>query len=269
MLARDRAIEVAGPILTQSTQLTEEDLLACANGNSQEWLLAISKRASLSQVLGDLLVTQGNPEVVHSVAKNEGAQFSSAGFGMLVEKSKDDEALAGSLVVRKDIPQKYAFSLACNASEGIFKDIVHATVLAREAESKRDYKQSKALFESILHSGKPIEHAIYYFAMSGKLDETIVGLSVLCHLPIEAIGKIMVDKRVGNDRILIFAKYAGLPWQTAKLILQLRWGESGLSPEEFETARQYFDQLESATVQRLVRFYQVKHGVAEPIRLTP
>jgi hypothetical protein len=260
VLARDQAIEVAGPMLTQSTQLTEEDLLACANGKSHEWLLAISRRASLSEALSDLLVTQGNHEVVHSVAENEGARFSDAGFGKLVEKSIDDEHLADSIALRKDIPQKYLPSLGNNASGAVFKKIVQAIVLAREAEIKRDYTQAKALFESIQHSGKPIEPAIYDFARSGKLDETIVALSVLCRLPIEAVGNIMADKRINNDTILVLAKCAGLPWQTAKLILHLRCGELGLAPEEIETARQYFDQLQAATAQRAIRFYQARHA---------
>jgi hypothetical protein len=48
-LARDESIEVAGPILSQSPRLTDDDLLALAACDSQERLLAISKRATISQ----------------------------------------------------------------------------------------------------------------------------------------------------------------------------------------------------------------------------
>ena len=75
-LARDDSIEVAGPVLTHSNRLTEEDLVACVKGRSQDRLLAVSKRTSLSETIGDLLVTEGNQEVVRSVAKNQGARFS-------------------------------------------------------------------------------------------------------------------------------------------------------------------------------------------------
>lgn len=262
-LARDRAIEVAGPMLTQSTQLTEEDLLACANGKSHEWLLAISRRASLSEALSDLLVTQGNREVVYSVAKNEGARLSSAGFGKLVEKSMDDEMLAISIGLREDIPQKYITKLGCNAAGAAFKNLVHAIVLAQEAKIKRDYTQATELLDSILHSGELVEPAIYDFARSGKFDETVVALSFLCHLPIEAVGNIILDKRVNHDLILNLAKSAGLPWPTAKAILQLRYGESSLSPEEIETERQYFNQLQVTTALRTVRFYQVRHAASK------
>ena len=80
MLARDRAIEVAGPILSQSNRLTDEDLLAIARDNSQERLLAISKRATLSEKVSDVLVTRGNRDVVLSVTQNEGARFSDTGY---------------------------------------------------------------------------------------------------------------------------------------------------------------------------------------------
>jgi uncharacterized protein (DUF2336 family) len=62
-LARDPSIEVAGPILAQSIRLTDDDLLAIAQDNGQEngqdRLLAISKRAAISEAISDILVTRG------------------------------------------------------------------------------------------------------------------------------------------------------------------------------------------------------------------
>jgi uncharacterized protein (DUF2336 family) len=48
-LAHNESIEVAGPILSLSSRLSDEDLLAIASGKSQDRLLAISKRSSLSE----------------------------------------------------------------------------------------------------------------------------------------------------------------------------------------------------------------------------
>ena len=71
-LARDESIEAAGPILAHSPRLTDEDLLAIAAGDSQERLLAISKRAALSEPVSDALVSRGNRDVVLSVTRNAG-----------------------------------------------------------------------------------------------------------------------------------------------------------------------------------------------------
>jgi uncharacterized protein (DUF2336 family) len=281
-LARDESIEVAGPVLSQSTRLTEEDLLACAKGKGQDRLLAISKRASLSEELSDILVIEGNSEVVRSVAKNEGARFSPAGFGKLVERSQGDDELAVSVGMRKDIPKEHFDALVSKASETVFRRLaasnpamaveVNRVLLdltghkgAAEPRIKRDYTQARKLFDQIQRGSQPVDPAVRDFAKSGKFEETVVALAVLCHLPVEAVEHVMTDKRVDNDLVLILAKGAGLSWQTTKLILSLRAGDAGPSPQALEKAYQHFERLQAATAQRVVRFYQVRAAAGEKI----
>ena len=76
ILALDDAIEVAGPVLSQSEQLDYGALIEGAKTKSQEHLLAISRRRSLVEPVTDVLVDRGNSEVALSVAKNPGARFS-------------------------------------------------------------------------------------------------------------------------------------------------------------------------------------------------
>ena len=276
-LARDESIEVAGPVLAQSNRLTEEDLLACAKGNSQERFLAISKRASLSETLGDMLVMQGNKEVVRSIAKNEGARFSSAGFGELVQKSTDDVELAVSFGLRKDIPKEHFHALISKASEAVFQKLAASNpAAAREVnrvllditgvpkiKATYEYKEAKAHFDLAQRAGEPIDAIVRSFADSGKFEETVVALSVRCHLPVDAVENIMMDKRADNGMVLILAKSSGLSWQTAKLILQMRCGRAKLSPQATETARKDFERLQVASAQRVIRFYQVRHAAGE------
>lgn len=282
-LAHDESIEVAGPILSQSTRLTEDDLVACANGKSQDRLLAISKRAVLSEKLSDILVIQGNSEVVRSVAKNEGARFSQAGFGKLVERSRGDDELAFSVGMRKDIPKEHFDALVSKASDAVFKKLAASNpamaaevnrVLfnltghkgAAEPKIKRDYTAAKKIFDLVQRANQPVDPAVRDFAKSGKFEETVVALAALCHLPVESVEHIMTDKKVDNDLVLILAKGAGLSWQTAKLILNLRAGDAGNSPQALEKAREHFERLQAATAQRVVRFYQVRHAAGEKTR---
>ena len=122
-LARDQAISVAGPVLSQSQRLTDTDLLACCDSGDQARLLAVSKRASLNEAVGDMLVTRGDRDVVRSVARNVGARFSHAGFGKLVEQSVNDEELAVSVGLRHDIPKAHFHALVSKASEVAFKKL--------------------------------------------------------------------------------------------------------------------------------------------------
>jgi uncharacterized protein (DUF2336 family) len=281
-LARDELIEVAGPVLSQSARLTEEDLLACANGSKgQDRLLAISKRATISEAVSEVLVARGDRDVVRSVARNEGARFSQKTFGKLVERSADDEELAVSVGMRKDIPKEHFDALVSKASEAVFKklaagnpamaaevnrvlfDLTGHKRTAEQPKVKRDYTHAKRLFDLVQRANQPVDPAVREFAQAGKFEETVVALSALCALPIAAVENIMTDRSLDNDIVLILAKGSGLSWQTTKLILQLRGGEGGLSPQALEKAFQHFERLQAATAKRVVRFYQVRQAATD------
>ena len=94
MLAGDDEIKVAYPVLAQSERLDEATLVRSARSKSQDHLLAISRRKSLSKLVTEVLVERGNKQVVLSTAKNPGAKFSEASFFLLVKRSDGDDALA-------------------------------------------------------------------------------------------------------------------------------------------------------------------------------
>ena len=278
-LARDDAIAVAGPILAQSTRLTDEELIACARGDSQDRLFAISQRMSISETVSDLLVERGNQEVVRSVARNEGARFSDGGFGRLVERSSDDDELAVSVGLRKDIPQDHFRALISKASEAVFKKLAASNpAVAGEvnrvlfdltghdvkagADEPRDYAKAKAAFDDLQRSGQPIEAAVQAFASAGKFEEIVVILANLCRLPTEAVERILSDKQADGDIALLLMKAADITWPTAKLVLEMR---GNLSRQAIETAYKHFERLQTTTAQRVVRFYQVRHTSGEKV----
>lgn len=80
-LAFDDSIEIASPVLRYSERLDVQALVATARSKSQEHLLAISLRKSISEPVTDVLVERGDQRVLNSVTINPGARFSeSASF---------------------------------------------------------------------------------------------------------------------------------------------------------------------------------------------
>ena len=251
-LANDTAIEVAGPMLSQSNRLSEEDLLACANNGGQDRLLAISKRGSISEAVSDALVTRGNSDVVRSVAQNGGARFSTRGFGKLVERSIEDEALALCVGMRKDIPKDHLQSLIMRASEAVSRKLVAGNPAAaaevdrvlhgmtgnpREAKRPaRDYKYAESLLASIKTSAAPIEPIVQQFAKAGRFEETVMALADTCRLPLAAVDHIMTDQRPENQLPIVLCKAAGFSWPTTKCVLQLQRAETSVSPGAWEAA---------------------------------
>jgi uncharacterized protein (DUF2336 family) len=276
-LARDESIEVAGPILSRSNRLTDEDLLAIASDNSQERLLAISKRSNLSEKISDVLVTRGNRDVVLSVTRNEGARFSDAGYGKLVDRSINDEVLAICVSMRKDIPQEHFNALIAKASEVVFEklaasnphavhevhrvltDITGQDTIA-QPKTKRDYREAMAQFDAVRNSGAPVDPVVCEYAAKGKFEETVAALSALSNAPSKLVESVMNDSRAESDFALILAKAAGLSWPTTKQICILRRKAFRYSPQAIDAARHNFDRLQPATAQRLVRFYNERHS---------
>jgi len=61
-LAFDDAIEVARPVLEESTRLDDDTLIANARSKSQAHMLAISKRQVIGESVTDVLVARGDRE---------------------------------------------------------------------------------------------------------------------------------------------------------------------------------------------------------------
>jgi hypothetical protein len=276
-LARDDSIEVAGPILSLSSRLSDEDLLAIASGNSQDRLLAISKRSSLSEKVSDVLVTHGNRDVVLSVTRNEGARFSDAGYSKLVDRSINDEVLAICVSMRKDIPQEHFNALIAKASEVVFEKLaasnphavyeVHKVLTditgqdpSGQPRISRDYREAAAQFDVVRRSGTPADPVVCDYAKTGKFEETVAALSALSGAPIKLVESVMNDGRPENDFTLILSKAANLSWPTVKHICILRRKVLRFSPQAIEHARHSFERLQMATAQRLVRFYNERHA---------
>lgn len=292
-LARDESIDVAGPILSRSARLTDEDLLAIAADSSQERLLAISTRDALSENVSDALVSRGNREVVLSVTRNEGARFSDSGYGALVDKSLDDEVLAICVGMRKDIPRAHFHTLICKASEVVLAKLAAGNPAAvrevrqvlsditgqdRASKPRAEGGRGAAMqaFEIARRTGQPADALVSGFASTGKFAETVGALATLSRTPFELVEHVMSDRRSDNDFALLLAKAAGLSWPTALQICILRRGPGGLPPLAIEAARRNFERLQTATAQRVIRFYNERQtavanfaSLAQQIQATP
>jgi uncharacterized protein (DUF2336 family) len=275
-LATDDLIEVAGPVLTQCARLDDEDLIRTARIKGQPHLLAIAQRTSLNEAVTDVLVTRGDREVMHSVAKNDGARFSDTGFGVLVERANGDDTLADRIGRRPDIPRRHFVDLVAKASDAVRKRLVAANPHAADhirhvvadiegkmkAAQARDYTAARARVETLQRDGKLGESEVHTFAKAGKFEDTAAALSLLSGLPIDVIEQAMLDDR--PDMLLIIAKAIGYCWATAKLLLLLRSGGRGASQQDLELALHSFDRLQVSTAQRAVSFYQTRQKSGLP-----
>src|SRR3974390_2186388 len=78
-LARHAEVEIATPVLASSGRLSERDLTEIAKSRGPGHLLAIAQRASLNDVLTDILISRGDVDVCKMLAANSDATFSENG----------------------------------------------------------------------------------------------------------------------------------------------------------------------------------------------
>jgi uncharacterized protein (DUF2336 family) len=103
-LASDNDIAIAGPILTQSNALTDEDLAAIVAEKGGSHLKAVIKRDRIGQAVSDLLLERNDRELLYKLAGNNDVRFSEVGIVKLVYAAKTDKALAEIVLGRKDLP---------------------------------------------------------------------------------------------------------------------------------------------------------------------
>lgn len=281
LLAFDDDIEVAQPILMHSERLQERDLLAHATTKSQQHLLAITRRKSLSEAVTDMLVERGDRDVVHSVVKNAGARFSDAGFRMLVTRSTGDDALATEVGMRSDIPRPHFLMLlekastavrarlaaenpaAGSAIEGVVAEIVGG-IRNDARNASPDFAAAQAAVERQNRIRALGEAEVYQYARDRKFEETAIALSILCDTPIDVVERALLDP--GTEIVLILAKVAGLSSTTTKAILLLRAADRGMSAQDLDKALTSFSKLQPDTARRVLGFFRTRiKGPANPM----
>lgn len=273
-LAQDDEIKVAGPILTESARLSDADLIQIAETKSQEHLLAISGRATVNESVTDVLVRRGDQRVAHNLVANQGAQFSEGGFALLTQRACAEAMLAERLGARIDLPPRLLQELLARATEVVRKRLLASAApqiqeriqralesasdqVGREAGGPRDYSAAAQLVEDINRNGKLSEETVREFARTGRYEELVVAMSLLCSAPVDLVEHMM--KVIGFDGLIVVCKAGGLKWPTVELILNSR---AAAALSDIAQAKTAFLTLSQANAQRTLRFWLTQRAVA-------
>jgi uncharacterized protein (DUF2336 family) len=273
-LAFDDEAAVAAPMLKDSPQLTDDDLVAAAGSKSQSHLQAITQRRELSEAVTDALVEHGDRDVVRSVARNSGARFSDVGFGKLIARARGDDMLARYVGTRRDIPRHHFLKLLETASASVrskleaanpdvgetIRDIVAeiTTHISHEVRSaSQEHAKAKARVKRLCTTSQFSEADVHAFARAHNFEQTVVALSVLGNFPIELTERALLDE--SPDMVLILAKAARCCWSTTKAILFMSAANRSMSVMDLDHAFANFDRLQVQTAKQALEFYSMRH----------
>lgn len=270
-LAFDDAIEVAGPVLIHSQQLSDDDLVENASTKSQDHLFAIAQRLRLSEAITDVLVERGDQRVVHRVVKNKGARFSLAGYGKLTTRARYDRKLTLALGERSDIPRQYFLKLLEAASSTVRAKLEVANpklaAAIRESvddvatEMQREVRKGSRAHTAAVREAKrrfnvrPItEASVHGPAHAQDFEKTAVALARLGVFPIDLVERALLDE--GEDMVLLLAKAAGCSWTTARELLVMYVANRSLQPDEITQAFERYKKLSKETARNIINFYE-------------
>ena len=275
--AFDDSIDVAGPVLRQSERLDTQALVANAKSKSQQHLLAISERKSISEDVTDVLVTRGNREVVHSVATNNGARFSNFGILHMIRRSENDSILVEHLGRRKDIPRRLFQQMIAKASDNAKKRLegertaaasqmqtlvteVTGALQSKFGPASKSYFDAKRVVAKENQYGNLNENKILEYARSHKFEEATVALSLLCSLPVDVVERALIDK--SREAVLILAKALGFSWETTMSLLFLGAPDHRIASQDLDGMKREFAGLDVETSQSVLKLYQSRKQAA-------
>ena len=267
-LARNDDIAVAAPILTQSTRLTDSDLIEIASTKPQTHLLAISGRSQIGTTVTDVLLHRGDRDVFHKLAGNSGANFSENGFATLVKHSERDEQLAEKVGLRLDVPLRLFRELLLRATEAVRSRLMALAgpesreqiqrVLAAIAEdaqheagfqNQHDYTEAQAHALAMRAAGELNEAAIFEFAKAGRYADFVAQLALLCGSPLPLVERLLQNG--SREAVLVPCKAAGLQWPTVRMIMICRSVGGVTSEHDLDSARTDYFKLSQTNAQRV------------------
>jgi uncharacterized protein (DUF2336 family) len=264
-LAFDDSIDVAGPILEHFERLDPETLVHNIRTKSQPHLLAISRRKIIPAAVTDELVTRGNQDVVISVAANNGASISDFGFVHLIKRGKGDANLVSQIGLRPDIPKPIFQQLVAKASADVRRKLEQerpdlaaeirtsvAEVQSRFASRVGSFASAEKAVTARHRVGRLDEIAIGDYARSHRVEEAMVGLSLLCALPVGSVEHALADP----EMVLILAKAKDFAWQTAMSLLFLGAKEHRIRARDLESFKNEFSRLDTSTSQDVLNSYR-------------
>ncbi len=270
-LAFDDEIDVAGPVLVHSEQLSDDDLIENATTKSQDHLFAIAQRLKLSEAVTDVLVERGDQRVVHKVVKNKGARFSLAGYGNLTTRARFDRKLTLALGERSDLPRQYFLKLLEAASSTVRAKLEAANPQAAAAirdsvddvatTMQREVREGSHVHAAAVREAKrrfnvrPItEASVHGPAHAQEFEKTVVALARLGLFPVDLVERALLDE--GEDMVLLLAKAAGCSWTTARELLVMFAANRSLKADDITLAFERYKKLSQQTARNIVTFYE-------------
>jgi uncharacterized protein (DUF2336 family) len=125
-------LDIAYPLLVDSTALSDADLLDCARNASGAHRRLIAQRRGISEVVAEALVELGETLVVEALLRNDQAHFSATAIEMVVAMTQHQAGLVPMLLRRPELRPNHAYVLFWWAEPDARRVILQRFAVSRE-----------------------------------------------------------------------------------------------------------------------------------------
>lgn len=232
-------IEVARPLLEESSALSDADLIAVALGAETEHRRLIARRRDLSEIVGEVLLERAEFKVIESLLRNETARLSQPTVDAIVAASREEPALVALILRRRELRPSQAYIMFWWCGEDARRQILQRFAVSREvlqeaagdvfavaaAEGWQDAPSRKALqfIERRQRNRAAIAKSPYDSledavrdAQTGLTREIAEEISYLAGIKPTTGAKIFGDE--SGEAIAVLCKAAGLPKAAVRAI---------------------------------------------------
>lgn len=282
MLANDQ-IEVARPVLKESGVLQNSDLIGIIKRHSQEHLMAISVRKTLSEEVTEHLVLHGGNPVLQSLAANEGAKLSRKSLEIMTERSESFEPLQEPLIKREDMPADLKHEMFIFVSAALRAHILATVedVDADEIDRLLDHARVKLDVPQDQQALSPAERFILrkerlrqlnpellmQLLRQGKIAEFIAGLGRLAEIDMALAHRIVFDK--GGEMLAVVCKAIGVDRITFSDLLLLTNQDGARDQMARDALIGVYTRITAESAQKVLRFWRARKRMARSMEKSP
>jgi len=274
-LARDIA-SVATPVLSESSVLTDSDLVDLVAGDDEAKQLAVAARPALSEAVADALVAHGTENVVVAVVSNPGAELAEPTLDLALDRFPDSERVHAPMIERDALPVAVAERLVAVVSERLKSELVRRHALPADLATDLILDSRERATLSLVDDESPperVEDLVRSLARGGRLTSSIIvraacvgdmafvetALAVMAGVPVENAGRLVHD--AGRRGLEALADKAGITPQD-KVVL--RAAIEAIGETELGDAPSDRDRFAETVIERvLTRFDAGEPGVSE------
>ena len=275
-LGSNDAIEVAGPILTSSPLITDQDLIEITNTKGQAHQLRIAARPQLAEAVTEALIDRGDLEVVHTVASNKGAKFSDTSFTKLVLLANGDDHLSTIVISRPDVPPRVFRDILTRAGETVRQKLLAAApsenretlkkILSEISDQlgtgqiEKHYAQAQKLISTFSQDTALTKQKLVEFARTMKHDEIVATLAALTAIPIKLVDRLFYGSEPRG--LMMLCKVFALKWDTVREVLLVAPSGIGLEQSDFTALETDYQEIAPQTAQRIIRFWELRAHIS-------